>query len=213
MSFDDALNAEEERLTENWAWGWFYVRGGLYAEQVKAYTEKFERVLVLLFEEDIVTGRATKKILNFLNLDSVSEVLENIQTNTSGYPKNRLVHRVTTRILGDEILVRKIKDMFKMTPFYAGSRRIYRKILEVNLKKEGMAQDTRQMLKEKFQDDVALLAEYTGLSRSEILEGFSVRHPGYPDTRLSASVFEITPKAGITKVSMKFLENCFAFCY
>ena len=65
--------------------------------------------------------------------------------------------------LGDEILVRKIKDMFKMTPFYAGSRRIYRKILEANLKKENMSLKTRQMLKEKFQDDVALLAEYTGL--------------------------------------------------
>ena len=50
-----------------------------------------------------------------------------------------------------------------MTPFYAGSRRIYRKILEVNLKKEEMVPETRQMLKEKFQDDVALLAEYTGL--------------------------------------------------
>ena len=50
-----------------------------------------------------------------------------------------------------------------MTPFYAGSRRIYRKILEANLKKENMSLKTRQMLKEKFQDDVALLAEYTGL--------------------------------------------------
>ena len=65
LSFEGALNVEEERLTENWAWGWFYVSGGLYAEQVKAYTDKFERVLVLLFEEDIVTGQATKKILNF----------------------------------------------------------------------------------------------------------------------------------------------------
>ena len=172
LSFEDALNAEEERLTENWAWGWFYVRGGLYAEQVKAYTKKFERVLVLLFEEDIVTGQATKKILDFLNLASVPEVLENLHTNTSGYPKSRLLHRVTTRILGDEILVRKIKDMFKMTPFYAGSRRIYRKILEVNLKKEEMVPETRQMLKAKFQDDVALLAEYTGLPVYEFWKDF-----------------------------------------
>ena len=70
---------------------------------------------------------------------------------------------MTTRILGDEILVRKVKDMFKMTPFYAGSRRIYRKILEVNLKKEEMVPATRQMLKERFREDVALLAECTGL--------------------------------------------------
>ena len=163
LSFEDALKTEDERRAANWAWGWFYVRGGLYAEQVKAYTDKFERVLVLLFEEDIITGRATKKILNFINLDSFPEVMGNIHANYSGYPRNRLLHRVTTQILGDEIIVRRIKNMFKMTPFYAGSKRIYRKILEANLKKEEMTPQTRQMLKERFQDNVALLEDYTGI--------------------------------------------------
>ena len=51
--------------------GGFYVDGGLYAEQVKAYTDNFERVLLLLFEEDVVTGQATEKILNFLNIVSL----------------------------------------------------------------------------------------------------------------------------------------------
>ena len=147
----------------NWAWGWFYVDGGLYAEQVKAYTDNFERVLLLLFEEDVITGQAAGKILNFLNLDSLPEDSRNLHTNTSGYPKNRLLHHITTRVLGDELIVRKIKDVFKITPFYAASRRVYRKILEANLKKEDMAAKTRQMLKEKFQNDVALLTEYTGL--------------------------------------------------
>ena len=163
LSFEDALDVEEERRAANWAWGWFYVDGGLYAEQVKAYTDNFERVLLLLFEEDIITGQAAEKILNFLNLDSLPDGLKNLHTNTSGYPKNRLLHRVTTRVLGDELIVRKIKDVFKLTPFYAASRRVYRKILEANLKKEEMALKTRRMLKEKFQDDVAQLAKYTGL--------------------------------------------------
>ena len=163
LSFEDALDAEEERRAANWAWGWFYVEGGLYAEQVKAYMDNFERVLLLLFEEDIITGQAVEKILNFLNLDPLPEGLGNLHMNVSGYPKNRLLHRVTTRVLVDELIVRKIKDVFKLTPFYAASRRIYRKILEANLEKVEMAPETRQMLKEKFQDDVALLAEYTGL--------------------------------------------------
>ena len=163
LSFEDALDVEEERQATNWTWGWFYVDGGLYAEQVKAYTDKFERVLLLLFEEDIVTGQAAEKILNFLNLDSLPQNLGNLHTNASGYPKNRMLHQVTTRVLGDEFIVRKIKDVFKATPFYATSRRIYRKILEANLKKEEMAAKTREMLKEKFQDDVALLAERTKL--------------------------------------------------
>ena len=57
----------------------------------------------------------------------------------------------------------KIKNLIKMTPFHAGTKRVYRRIMEANLKKEEMAPQTRQMLKEKFQDDVALLAEYTAL--------------------------------------------------
>ncbi len=40
------------------------------------------------------------------------------------------------------------------------------------MKKEAMAAGTRQMLKEKFQDDVALLAEYTGLPVREFWKDF-----------------------------------------
>ena len=172
LSFEDALDAEEERRAANWAWGWFYIEGGLYAKQVKAYTDNFERVLVLLFEEDIVTGRATKKILNFLNLEPVPEVQDNLQTNTSGYPQNRFLHQVITQVMTDEMIVRKIKDVIKLTPLYAGSRRVYRKILEANLKKRDMAVKTRKMLKDKFQNDVALLAQQTKLPVKEFWTDF-----------------------------------------
>ena len=132
-------------------------------EQVKAYTDNFERVLLLLFEEDIVSGQATEKVLDFLNLPSLPEIPADVHANATGYPRNRLLHRVTTRIIWDELIVGKIKNLIKMTPFHAGTKRVYRRIMEANLKKEEMVPQTRQMLKEKFQDDVALLAEYTGL--------------------------------------------------
>ena len=163
LNFEDALKAEEERRSTNWAWGWFHIDGGLYAEQVKAYTDNFERVLLLLFEEDIISGQATEKVLDFLNLPSPSEIPADIHANATGYPRNHLLHRVTTRIIWDELIVGKIKNLIKMTPFHARTKRVYRKIMEANLKKEDMVPQTRQMLKEKFQDDVALLVEYTGL--------------------------------------------------
>ena len=159
LSFEDALKAEEDRRATNWAWGWSYVDVGLYAEQVKAYTDNFERVLILLFEEDVVTGQATDKVLYFINLPSLLEIPADMHANASGYPKNRLLHRLMT----DELIVRKVKNAIKITPLYTGSKRVYRKIMEANLKKEEMSPQTRQMLKEKFQDDVALLAEYTAL--------------------------------------------------
>ena len=88
--------------------------------------------------------------------------------NVSGYPQNRVLHRLMT----DELIVRKIKNMVKATPLYARSKQIYRKVMEGNLKKEAMAPETRRMLKEKFREDVALLAEYTGLPVYEFWTDF-----------------------------------------
>ena len=172
LDFEDALDAEEERRAANWTWGWNYVDVGLYAKQVKAYTDNFERVLLLLFEEDVVTGQATEKVLNFLNLSSLPDIRADIHANVSGYPKNRLMHRVTTRVIWNELIVGKIKNAIKATPLYASSRRIYRKIMEANLKKVEMAAKTREMLKEKFQEDVALLAEQTKIPVQEIWTDF-----------------------------------------
>ena len=168
LSFEDALDAEGERRSANWTWGWSYVDVGLYAEQVKAYMDNFERVLLLLFEEDIVTGRATGKVLKFLNLDPFPEDLDEVHVNVSGYPQNRVLHRLMT----DELVVRKIKNVVKATPLYAGSKRVFRKVMEGNLRKEEMGSGTRRMLKEKFQDDVALLADYTGLPVYEFWSDF-----------------------------------------
>ena len=168
MVFEDALDAEAERRAANWAWGWGYVEGGLYAEPVKAYVDNFERVLLLLFEEDIVTGQATGKVLNFLNLEPLKEGPDQVHANVSGYPQNRILHWLLT----DELVIRKVKNMLKTTPQYTRLRQVYLSIMEGNLRKEEMAPDTRQMLKEKFQEDVSLLAEYTGLPVYEFWKDF-----------------------------------------
>lgn len=159
LTFEEALAAEPERLAAHWAWGWGYVSCGLYAEQVKAYLDNFERVLILLFEEDIVSGQATGKVLNFLNLEPMQAATDKVHANVSGYPQNRILHRLMT----DELVVRKVKNLIKATPLYARSKQAYQKMMVANLRKEAMSTQTRQMLKERFQDDVALLKEYTGL--------------------------------------------------
>ena len=58
--------------------------------------DNFERVLLLLFEEDIVTGHATGKVLKFLNLDPFPKDLDEVHVNVSGYPQNRVLHRLMT---------------------------------------------------------------------------------------------------------------------
>ena len=163
MSFEDALAQEEQRRAANWSWGWDYVAAGLYAEQVRAYTDNFDRVLLLLFERDVVTGQATEKILNFLNLDADASTPNTGAVNVSGYPVRRWLHRLMT----DELIVRKIKNMVRATPFYSRARRLYQSLMANNLQARPMADATRLLLREKFAQDVKQLAQQTGLPMYE----------------------------------------------
>ena len=133
LSFEHAIDMEKQRRAANWAWGWGYVDVGLYAKQVKAYLDNFERVLLLLFEEDIVTGQATSKVLDFLNLEPFQEGPDNVHVNVSGYPQNSVLHRLMT----DELVVRKIKNMVKATPLYARSKADISESDRVELEKRG----------------------------------------------------------------------------
>ena len=168
LSFEAALDAEEQRRAANWTWGWRYVDVGLYAEQVKAYMDNFERVLLLLFEEDVVTGQATSKVLDFLNLEPFQEGPDDVHVNVSGFPRNWFLHRLMT----DELVVRKVKNVVKATPLYAWSKRVYRKVMEGNLRKEEMAPETRERLQEAFREDIARLEEYTELPIREFWTDF-----------------------------------------
>ena len=160
LSFEDAIKQEPLRKAENWPCGWFYVERGYYANQVKAYTNAFARVLILLFEQDIVTGKATNRILAFLGLAPHFAGGGGIHVNVGGYPKHRRLHRWLTN---EDGAIRRIKNVIKATPLYDRSRRIYQRALEADLKKEDMKPETRIMLKERFAEDVDLLATQTHL--------------------------------------------------
>jgi len=53
LAFADALDAEEERIEQGWAWWWHYARRGFYAEQLEPFLEAFPRdqILVLLHDD------------------------------------------------------------------------------------------------------------------------------------------------------------------
>lgn len=172
LSFEAALKAEKDRLDNRWPWGWAYTGGGLYAAPVKHYLDNFKRVLILLFEEDIITGRAVFKILEFLGLEPHPGGIPHIHANKSGRTQNRLLHRIKAFAHKDYAIVRRLKQFVKLTPLYAGSKRIYRGALETNLKREDMNPETRAMLRDKFHDNVNLLAEQTSLPVHQFWQDF-----------------------------------------
>ena len=177
LSFEEALQTENTRLNNHWIWGYAYTRASMFADAVDNYQNNFKRVLVLLFEEDIVTGKAALKILEFLGLEPHLGGIPDIHANTSGHTKSRLLHRIKAFTHKEYAIVRYTRQLIKLTPFYAPIRRVYRRFLEANLKKREMDLKTRLMLKEKFDGDVALLAEQTHLPIDKFWTDFTIDSP------------------------------------
>jgi hypothetical protein len=72
LSFAAALDAEEERVEQGWAWWWHYARRGYYAEQLAPFLEAFPREQVLLLLHDDLRrdpGGLLERVVAFLGVD------------------------------------------------------------------------------------------------------------------------------------------------
>jgi len=96
LSLDAALDAEPQRIRENYGYMWRYVELGRYAEQLERYEELFPKsqLKVLLYDDlakDTVT--ACQSIFEFVGVDPTFTPDVSLRHNLSGVPKSRLVHR------------------------------------------------------------------------------------------------------------------------
>ena len=70
LSFEEAVNGEEERMRMNYSFDYFYVDRGYYFKQVKAYLENFNHVKVILFEDLKANPlQVLKELCAFLEVD------------------------------------------------------------------------------------------------------------------------------------------------
>ena len=91
-TFEQALAAEDQRVSDNWGYAWHYYRKGLYAEQIARYREHFgvDQLLVVL-HDDLVNdaGGLLRQIHGFLGVNEEFEPNLEITSNVSGVPRNR----------------------------------------------------------------------------------------------------------------------------
>ena len=72
LSFEDALEAEAERLAANWEFIWAYQGASFYADAVAAYQAAFPEVHVVLLDDlKREPERTTAEVYAFLGLDPV----------------------------------------------------------------------------------------------------------------------------------------------
>lgn len=96
--FGAALDAEEERIANRWAFG-RYVDRGRYDEQLRRYLDRFDREQLLVLLHDDLTecpDEVGRRLFEHIGADPSVEPTTERRVNKSGVPENRWVHRVLT---------------------------------------------------------------------------------------------------------------------
>lgn len=155
--FDDfvqALDAEDERMREGWAYGWRYTRVGFYYGQLKRYFDAFApgQIRVYLYEDlmDDPVGLMWD-IYGFLGVDDTFIPDMSRRHNVSGIPKNRFVHSL---LRGRNPVKTALKPLFPKEM----RKRLLVDLQNRNLKKAPvMPSEARRRLTEAYREDILKL--------------------------------------------------------
>jgi Sulfotransferase family len=156
LDFASALDAEPERIAQNYALLYRYTDAGFYTRQLDRYANLFseDRLLILLYD-DLRRDPETscREIFSFLGVDDsfVPPMAEDY--NRSGVPRNRMIHR----ILNPSTPMKR--RLWHVTP-----RRIREPLLNMqtrmvnrNLERQTIPAREQQRLQEVFREEVGQL--------------------------------------------------------
>ena len=153
LSFDKALEKENERIKNGYEFIWGYKKASYYYESVKAFKDNFTHVHIVFFEDFINQSETEiQKILNFLGVEnSISSSTS--QHNKSGKPKNIYLNRFLNRKLW-------IKELLKKLIGEKTALKIKEKLQRKNLSKISIDDEIKLKLKGKFNHDILNLEKF-----------------------------------------------------
>ena len=166
ISFEQALDDENRRIEENWGWSYHYVKTGMYYYQVKAYLDNFRQTKIYFFEELKFKDSLLKDLYAFLEVRFTKELKDNKEYNVSGYPRNKLVHNFLNK---DNAIKKIIKPVVNNILPKGSIQKVVSNIQNKNLKKVSMKNDTRERLKNVFEDDIKKLSNLIKMDLSHWL--------------------------------------------
>jgi len=165
LDFENAVQAEEERMHLAYHSDFFYVDRGRYFNQVKDYLEHFDKVQTLYFDDLVSRPLCTvEKVMIFLEIDSSQGIMPSGRYNLSGRPLipglNRLVQS------------RNPFKRFLASLVPKGTReRIKSTIYSINSRKDSISPGMRRYLADSYRDDVRLLGQMLDRDLSGWLTG------------------------------------------
>ena len=151
--FSQALQAETQRIADNWWWDYHYIQVGLYYKQLKRYFDKFDReqIKVCLYEDFKANPLALiQDIFQFLDVDRQFVPDMSAKLNSTGIPRNEALDRLIKE-------PNPVKTAYQLIPSKL-RQPITAKISKMNpLRKPSLLPEIRKSLVELYRDDVLKL--------------------------------------------------------
>lgn len=168
LSFEDALESEEERKKLGYEFSWHYKTMGLYCAQVQRYLELFgeNNVLVVKFEDLLSDKQKVEECLNtFFEVPHGTISLTSEKFNATGTVKNKRMASFVNR-------PSRLRNFLKkLIPRDAG-RYLMNKLRSANLKDEkpSLSIETKTMLVDYYRKDILELSKLTSRSYDDWLQ-------------------------------------------
>lgn len=165
LDFEEALEAENERIRNNWGPAWRYKSLGFYHEQLSRYYETFgrEQIKVYLYENlnDDPLG-VLEDLYGFLGVDGSFVPNVSVRYNASGVPKNERLHTLHHFLLGQNLVKSALKPFFPKGMRYHLLMKFVDALRNRNLVKPPLPEKTRRRLVEEYREDILKLQELIG---------------------------------------------------
>jgi len=167
LSFEQALEAEPERIRQGWGYAFHYVACGRYTEQVARYMDVFteEAVRIYLFEDLLRDAeRVCRDIFSFLEVDPGYPIRAGKAHNPSGPPRSALI----SKLLYDRLSIKEsVKKVLPITARKSVKEWLRARNVRPTPK---MNPETRSMLQAVFRKDIHHLEDLIGRDLSHWLE-------------------------------------------
>jgi hypothetical protein len=159
-TFEQALDAEPERVAQGWHPIWHLTARGFYGRQLEPYFDVFprEQISVQLYDDYVANPQAVLRVLfEFLGIDPTFVPDTSLRYNVSGTPRSELLHAFLARPLA-------IKDALKPLMPAPVRHRLRARLMHRNIvpDRSRMAASTRQRLTALYRDDVLRLQSMIG---------------------------------------------------
>lgn len=155
-NFEQAIQAEASRRSNNWEWDFHYLQAGFYYKQIKRYYDLFpkEQVRVYLYEDLKANPTGLLQIIyQFLNVDDTFTPDISIKHNTTSLPRFDFLNLFLTQ-------KSKTKDFFKTLLPYRFRQTLASQLRQENqVKISPLTLDLRQQLLSLYREDIFKLED------------------------------------------------------